>query len=257
MLCRVQNEVDVKEDTQTDRRADASNATYSLSPIRKPTPIQAPTANPPRNLARKIPLGLQIRGKRTPMPLIGGRAILTDTIRLIGLIKSLEVEEVDAPIEHAADAALPVGDGVGGAGDGGAVAGAAVGGPTRLAVPELGRGSGAGDGLDVVEGLHDVVEVGGGGIADFLGLPVGEGVDEAGEKRGCGQSLVSGTGYLGFCGELGDLQQLDSSFDDCVGGSIGVFVPAVGGTDQGSGEHILDFIDLLEELLSGEVATVE
>jgi len=32
----------------------------------------------------------------------------------------------------------------------------------------------------VVEGLHDVVEVGGGCVADFLSLPVGEGVDETG-----------------------------------------------------------------------------
>jgi hypothetical protein len=131
------------------------------------------------NLAGQIPLRLHIRRESTPVPLIRRRAILPNAVWLVWLIKSLKVEQVDAPVEHAADAALPVGDGVVRAGNGGAVAGAAIGGPAGLTVPEFGGGGRAGDGLDVVEGLHDVVEVGGGCVGDFLGLPVGEGVDEA------------------------------------------------------------------------------
>lgn len=138
------------------------------------------------------------------MALIGGGAILADAVGLVGLVKGLKVEEVDAPVEHAADGALPVGDGVGGAGGGGAVAGAAVGGPARLAVPELGRLGRAGHGLDVVEGLHDVVEVGGCCVGDLLGLPVGEGVDEA--KGGGSVRLVLGALGWGKRESLADLQ---------------------------------------------------
>lgn len=125
------------------------------------------------------------RGIRTPMPLISGIPILTNTIRLVGLVKGLKVEEVDAPAQHAADAALPVGDGVVGAGDGGAVVGAAVSGPARLPVPEFRRLGRAGDALDVHEGLHHVVEVGGGCVGDVLRLPVGEAVDETFVGKEC------------------------------------------------------------------------
>jgi hypothetical protein len=131
------------------------------------------------NLAGQIPLRLHIGRESTPVPLIRRRAILPNAVWLVWLIKGLKVEQVDTPVEHATDAALPVGDGVVRAGNGGAVAGAAISGPAGLAVPEFRGGGRAGDGLDVVEGLHDVVEVGGGCVGDFLGLPVGEGVDEA------------------------------------------------------------------------------
>ena len=121
-----------------------------------------------------------IRRVSAPMPLIRSCAVLTDAIWLVWLVKGLEVEDVDAPGQHAADGFLPVGDGVVGAGDGGAVVGTAVGGPAGLAVPEFRGGGRAGDALDALEGLHHVVEVGGGCVADFLGLPIGKGVDEAG-----------------------------------------------------------------------------
>jgi hypothetical protein len=108
-------------------------------------------------------------------------AILSNAVWLVRLVQSLKVEQIDAPVEHAANATLPVGHGVIRAGDGGAVAGASVGGPAGFAVPEFGGGGRAGDGLDVVECLHNIVEIGGGRIANFLGLPVGERIDEAAE----------------------------------------------------------------------------
>jgi hypothetical protein len=113
------------------------------------------------------------------MSLISSRAVLSDAVWLAWLIKGLEVEDVDAPIEEAAHRALPVGDRIVGAGDGDSVAGASVGRPAGLAVPEFGRGGRAGNALDALEGLHNVIKVGGRCVADFLGLPVGEGVDEA------------------------------------------------------------------------------
>lgn len=203
------------------------------------------------NLARQIPLWLMISSISTPVPLVRRRAILSNAVRLVGLVKDLEVEDVDAPGQHATDAALPVFDSVLGAGDGGAVVGAASGGPTSLAVPELGRLGRAGDGLDVAEGLHDVVEVGGGCVFDGLGLPVGEGVDEAVEggcEKGCGRLAEDGD-----C----NLQQFDASADDGVSGAISVLVPAVGSTNQSVGKHLLNLIDLLEQLLAGEVAAVQ
>lgn len=180
------------------------------------------------------------------MALIGRLAVLTDAVGLVWLVKGLEVEDVDAPGQQAADGAVPVCDGVVGAGDGGAVVGAAVGRPARLAVPELGGCGRAGDGLDVLEGLHHVVEVGGGCVADFLRLPVGEAVDEA---AGGGRGLLvegddDGGGVERFWGGRRDLHQFDTALDDRVGGSIGVFVPAVGCADQGVGEQLLDLVDL-------------
>lgn len=93
------------------------------------------------------------------------------------LIKCLKVEDVAAPLQHAADSGLPVGDGVLGACDGGSVVGPVVGWPAGLAIPEHRGGSRAGDRLDVFVCLLDVVEVGGGSVADFLALPVRECVD--------------------------------------------------------------------------------
>ncbi len=130
------------------------------------------------SLARQIPFGLVLHSESTPVPLIGRCAVLSNAVGLVRLIKGLEIEDVDAPVEDTAHGALPVGDGVVGAGGGGAVARAAVGGPAGFAIPEFGRGGGAGDALDALKGLHHVVEVGGGCVADLLGLPVGEGVDQ-------------------------------------------------------------------------------
>ena len=101
----------------------------------------------------------------------------------------------------------------------------------------------------MVEGLHDVVEVGGGCVGNLLGLPVGESVDEAGRVSAVLRWWLGGLGC--------DLQQLDASSDDRVGGSVSVFVPAVGCANHGFWEQLLDLVDLLEELLSGEVAAIE
>lgn len=133
------------------------------------------------------------------MPLISRRAILPHAVWLVWLIKGLKVEQVDTPVQHAADSALPVGDCVVRGRDGGAVVGATVGGPAGLTVPEFGDGDGAADRLDVVEGLHDVVEVSGGCVADFLGLPVGEGVDETGRggRVSCAVVVEVATGVWG------------------------------------------------------------
>lgn len=55
------------------------------------------------------------------MSLIGSGAIVSDGSGLPRLVEGLEVEDVDAPVEHSADTGLEVGPGVGGAGDSGAV----------------------------------------------------------------------------------------------------------------------------------------
>ncbi len=131
-------------------------------------------------LARQFPLRLHVRRVRTPMLFVSSRAILSNAVGLVWLIEGLEVEHIDAPVKHTADTALPVGDGVVGARGSGTVAGAAVGGPPRLTVPKLGCFGRAGDRLDVIKGLHHVVEVRGSRVGNLLGLPVGEGVDKPG-----------------------------------------------------------------------------
>lgn len=99
----------------------------------------------------------------------------------------------------------------------------------------------------MVERLHDIVEIGGGRIANFLGLPVGESVDET---KKIVNGVIKSTG-------LHDSQQLDTTSDDRVGSPIGVLVPAVGGTDQSIWKHLLNLVDLLEKFISGEIATVQ
>lgn len=89
------------------------------------------------DLARQIPLGLSIGRVSAPVLLIGRRAVLSNAVWLVWLIKGLKVEQVDIPGQHAADTFLPVGDRIIGACDGGAVVGTTVGGPAGLAVPEL------------------------------------------------------------------------------------------------------------------------
>ena len=113
------------------------------------------------------------------MRLVRGLAIITDRRRLPRLVKRLEEEDVEAPAQRTADGALKVRGRVLGAGNGSAVVGAPVRGPAGLAVPHLDAG-GAGGGLDLGKGLPEVVEVGVRRVGEFLGLPVREGVGEAG-----------------------------------------------------------------------------
>lgn len=108
---------------------------------------------------------------------------------------------------------------------------AAISGPASLAVPELEAVERASDVLNVAESLLDVVEVGlGRAIADVVTLPVGEGVGH---------------------------EQLHAALDDGIGSAVGVLVPGVRGADKGAGQRVGDVVDLLEELLAGEVAAVQ
>lgn len=76
--------------------------------------------------ASGVELDLAVSSAETPVLLVHGLAVVTDGVGLPGLVVSLEVEQVDAPGEHAADAGLPEGLGVVGAGLGGIVVGATV-----------------------------------------------------------------------------------------------------------------------------------
>ena len=60
------------------------------------------------NLAAHIELRLPIAGERTPLLLALGLTVVTNRICLVGLVKCLEPEQVDAPVEQAADSGLPV-----------------------------------------------------------------------------------------------------------------------------------------------------
>lgn len=53
------------------------------------------------------------------------------------------------------------------------------------------------------------------------------------------------------------LQEFHTTLDEWVRSPIGIFVPAVGGTNLDFREKILHFLDPLQELLSVEVAAVE
>lgn len=76
--------------------------------------------------ARGVELGLALSGAKTPVLLVHGLAIVTDTVGLPRLIVGFEVEQVHVPGEHAADGGLPVGLGVGGTSLGGVVVGTAI-----------------------------------------------------------------------------------------------------------------------------------
>ena len=106
-----------------------------------------------------------------------------------------------------------------------------ISGPASLAVPELEAIEGAGQVLDVAEGLLDVVEVGLGGTGtDIVTLPVSEGVGH---------------------------EQLHAALDEGVSSAIGKLVPAVGETDKGARQRFADVVDLLEKLLASEVTAVK
>lgn len=76
--------------------------------------------------ASGVELDLAVRSAETPVLLVHGLAVVTGAVGLPGLVVGLEVEQIDAPGEHAADAGLPEGLGVVGAGLGGFVVGATV-----------------------------------------------------------------------------------------------------------------------------------
>lgn len=59
--------------------------------------------------ARGIKLVLAVVGKQTPVLLTLGLTIVTSAVRLPGLIKCLEVEEINTPGQHTADTLLPEG----------------------------------------------------------------------------------------------------------------------------------------------------
>lgn len=80
-------------------------------------------------------------------------------------------------------------------------------------------------------GLGHVVEVDLGGVLDVGALPVGEGVGQ---------------------------DQVDAALDDGIAGAISPLVPRIGSADLGAlGQHGADVVDLLEQLLAGEVAAVQ
>ena len=114
------------------------------------------------------------------MLLIGRLPVLPHAIRLTRLVKGLEEEQIHAPVEHATDAGLPELTQVVGRSLCRPIGGAAIAGPAGLAVHHVHAVDAVGRFLDVAEGLHHVVEVRGGAVFDWLGLPEGEGVCEPG-----------------------------------------------------------------------------
>lgn len=56
-----------------------------------------------------------------------------------------------------------------------------VSGPPCLSVPDLNRVDRSREILDVTNGLHKIIKVGGGRVADGLGLPVCKGIHKPGE----------------------------------------------------------------------------
>lgn len=65
-------------------------------------------------------------GEKTPVLLILSLTIVTNAVRLPGLIKGLEVEEIHVPRQHAADTVLPEGLRIIGAGLGSFVVGTTI-----------------------------------------------------------------------------------------------------------------------------------
>lgn len=62
--------------------------------------------------AAGVELGLAVGGEQTPVLLVHGLAVVTNAVGLPGLVVGLEVEQVNAPGEHATDTGLPEGLGV-------------------------------------------------------------------------------------------------------------------------------------------------
>ena len=72
--------------------------------------------------------------ERAPVFLAGGLAVITNGVSLVGLIERLEPEEVNAPVEQAADSGLPVRLHVVVACDGGTCIGATGAGPAGFLI---------------------------------------------------------------------------------------------------------------------------
>lgn len=77
-------------------------------------------------LARRVELVLAVRREHAPVRLVLRLAVVANALGLPRLVKGLEVEDVHAPLEHAAHALLVEGLGVLGAGDRRAVVAATV-----------------------------------------------------------------------------------------------------------------------------------
>jgi hypothetical protein len=76
--------------------------------------------------AAGVELDLAVGSEQTPVLLVHGLAVVTNTGGLPGLIEGLEVEQVDAPGEHAADTSFPELLGVVGTGLGSLVVGTTI-----------------------------------------------------------------------------------------------------------------------------------
>lgn len=130
-------------------------------------------------------------------------AVVASAVGFPGLVKGLEVENINAPVEHRADSVLVVLLSVVGACLSLTVVGSAIcsvistrsnletrlnkiqgeytGRPARLAVTKSDLLSiVTSDLFDTGLGLSHVIEVGGGGVGDILVLPVGKPVGQAG-----------------------------------------------------------------------------
>ena len=52
------------------------------------------------------------------------------------------------------------------------------------------------------------------------------------------------------------LQVLDATLDERIRRAIGIFVPGVCRTDSNGGKHLLDLVDLVQQLCARESATI-
>ena len=165
------------------------------------------------------------------MSLICRAPILTHTNWLPGLIKRLEVEDVDTPIQSPTDRRRPERLGARHARDRTLVL---VPGsrPPRLTNPQLGSlGRGPRHLLDVPKCLHDVVEKAARGIGDILALPVTESIAE---------------------------QDVRATSDEGVGAAVLVLAPGISSADlECIVGGLLDLVDLAQKLRPREVTPVK
>lgn len=135
-------------------------------------------------MRRQLPLTFQrklggsIRVHGSPVSLVRTKAIISYTLWLPWLIKGLEVEGVVSPCQHAANAFAIKLLGIGCAADCLLEDDICFGWPTCLAGPHLDVVV-TSDRLDVLEGLHYVVEISVRGIGDGTTLPEAECVDKS------------------------------------------------------------------------------
>ncbi len=145
------------------------------------------------------PFGRAFVRESTPVPLVSTGSGITTGRWLPSLIESLEVEDIKAPVECSADALLVERLCVVGAGFGRSVVVATcsklsaylssmytkrirtVSGPPGLSVPDLNRVDRSREFLDVTNGLHKIIKVGGSRVVNILALPVCKGVHKSGD----------------------------------------------------------------------------